>query len=50
MLIYCILHDPIFSYPPEAIENKEFDRISVKISINEQGRVKDAKIIRGCFN
>jgi protein TonB len=34
-------------YPPEAVENGEFGRITVEITIDEEGRVQHAKILRG---
>ena len=34
-------------YPPEAVENGEFGRITVEISIDEQGKLQNAKIVRG---
>lgn len=34
-------------YPPLAVENGEFGRVTVEITVNEKGKVQDAKILKG---
>jgi TonB family protein len=34
-------------YPPYAVENGEFGRVTVEITVNEEGKVQDAKILKG---
>jgi TonB family protein len=34
-------------YPPMAVENGEFGRVTVEITVNEEGKVQDAKILKG---